>query len=405
MRKAAAAVAVLAFLAVGCGTQKSGGDADDRAGKPRAAGLSWAYERIDERDGELIDGAARAPDDIWALGGDDVGDGRLTRGHLLHFDGKKWAREPMPVDGDPHLSRLDSLGSAGIRLSTVDKSGAEEKRRYALWDGARWTPLGGAAAAEGLSGDAPRGQLTDVEVITQEDVWVLQGDGGVTHWDGSRWTVTPMPTKVVALAGSASDDVWAVGSRTEGPGIGGRGGEVRQPAAMHYDGKKWSLSRTPTYRFPDPVPPGPYAEFTGIDVASKTFVRAHGGHSYKGYDGEEVRDPESEAVELSWDGTRWKDSDPFPGACAHRNPVARDGDRGFFMNGNWHLTTDGTCTRIKKRRLPDGQGARPGSEQQLWLKKIVAVPGTDKVLGFGAVDVLQSGAAPHRAVVVSLRRS
>ncbi|QES43426.1 hypothetical protein DEJ49_22705 [Streptomyces venezuelae] len=392
MRNAVAAVAVLALLTAGCGARKSGGDVDDRSGKRRAAGLSWAYERIDDRDGELIDGAARAADDIWALGSDDVGDGRLARGHLLHFDGKKWARVPMPVDGDPHLSRLDSLGSAGVRLSTVEKGGASETRRYAHWDGTRWTPMDGAA-------------LADVEVITRDDVWVLQGDGTVTHWDGDRWTVTPMPAKVVALAGSASDDVWAVGSRTTGPGIGGRGGEVRQPAAMRFDGKKWSLTRTPTYRFPDPVPSEPYAEFTGIDVASKTYVRAHGGHSYKGYDGEEVRDPESQTVELSWDGTRWTDSEPFPGACAYRNPVARDGDRGFFMDGNWHLTTDGTCSKIRKRRLPKGQGARPESEQQLWLKKIVAVPGTDRVLGFGTVEVLQSGAAPRRAVVVSLRRS
>ncbi|MEU6826753.1 hypothetical protein ABZ921_39635 [Streptomyces atriruber] len=400
MRNAAAAVAVLALLAVGCGTQKSGDDADDRPGKSRAAGLSWAYENIDDVAGELLDGAAMAPDDIWALGSDEVGDGRLAKAHLLHFDGRKWTREPLPVEGAPHLFRIDSLGSAGIRLSTVDRPGAApETLRHALWDGTRWKPLEGAP-----DGDAPAGPLTDVEVISQDDVWVLQGDGKVTHWDGGRWTVTPMPAKVVALAGSAADDVWAVGSRATGPGVGGPGGEVRQPAAMHFDGAKWSLTKTPTYRFPDPVPPEPYAEFTGVDVASATYVRAHGGHAYKGYDGEEVRDPEAEAVELSWDGTRWKDSGPLPGACAYRTPVARDGDRGFFMDGNWHLTTDGTCTKIKKRRLPSGSGARPESQQQLWLKKIVAVPGTDRVLGFGSVEVMQSGAAPDRAVVVSLKR-
>ncbi|MET8683972.1 hypothetical protein ABZV77_07115 [Streptomyces sp. NPDC004732] len=400
MRNAVAAVAALALLAVGCGTQRSGADADDRPGKSRAAGLSWAFERIDDVPGELIDGAAMAPDDIWALGSDDVGDGRLAKAHLLHFDGKKWTREPMPVDGAPHLFRIDSLGSAGIRLSAVGRPGAApETLRYALWDGTRWKPLDSAP-----EGDAPAGQLTDVEVITQDDVWVLQGDGKVTHWDGSRWTVTPMPAKVAALAGSATDDVWAVGSRTTGPGVGGPGGEVGQLAAMHFDGDKWSLTKTPTLRFPDPLPPKPYAEFTGVDVASRTYVRAHGAHSYEGYDGEEVRDPEAQSVELSWDGTRWKESEPLPGACAYRSPVARDGDRGFFMNGNWHLTTGGTCTKIKKLRLPAGLGARPESQQQLWLKKIIAVPGTGQVLGFGSVEVIQSGAAPDRAVVVSLKR-
>ncbi|MFK4067355.1 hypothetical protein [Streptomyces sp. NPDC029674] len=397
MRNAAAAVAVLALLAAGCGAQKADGTADASPSKSRAAGLSWAYERIDDEDGELIDGAAMAPDDIWALGSDGAHtDGRFTKGHLLHFDGEKWTREPMPADGDPHLSRLEYLGSAGIRLHTVEGTASDTRTpRYALWDGTRWGPVK----------DAPAGPLKDVEVISADDVWVLRGDGKVTHWDGGRWTVTPMPAeKVAALAGSAKDDVWAVGARTTGPGVGGPGGEVRQPAAMRFDGKEWSLTKTPTYRFPDPVPPEPYAELTGIDVASRTYARAYGGHSYKGYDSEVARDPESEHVGLSWDGSRWTDAKPFPGACAYRSPVARDGDRGFFMNGNWHLTTDGTCTKIKKPRLPEGGGVRPESQQQLWLKRIITVPGSDKVLGFGTVDVLQSGFAPSKAVVVALKR-
>ncbi|MFH8607774.1 hypothetical protein ACH4D5_09830 [Streptomyces sp. NPDC018029] len=392
MRNAAAAVALLAFVAAGCGAQKSDGAADTRPAEARAAGLSWTYERIDDEPGELIDGAAMAPDDIWALGSDGAHtDGRFAKGHLLHFDGEKWTRQPMPVGGDPHLSRLEYLGSAGIRLHTVEgTTSGTRKPRYALWDGTRWGPVK----------DAPAGPLTDIEVITPDDVWVLRGDGEVTHWDGDRWTVTPMPAeKVTALAGSARDDVWAVGSRTTGPG-----GEVGQLAAMHFDGEKWTLTKTPTYRFPDPVPPEPFAEFTGVDVASKTYVRAYGGHSYRGYDGEEVRDPASENVELRWDGSRWQDAKPFPGACAYRKPVARDGDRGFFMNGNWHLTTDDTCTKIKKPRLPEGGGVRPEAQQQLWLKRIITVPGSGEVLGFGTVDVLQSGFAPDRAVVVSLKR-
>ncbi|MEV0255900.1 hypothetical protein AB0H82_16760 [Streptomyces sp. NPDC050732] len=397
MRNAAAAVAALAFVAVGCGAQKSDGAAAARPSEPRAVGLSWTYERIDDEPGELIDGAALAPDDIWALGSDGARTGgRSAKGHLLHFDGEKWTREPLPVDGDPHLSRLEYLGSAGIRLHTVEGTASNTKRpRYALWDGTRWGPVK----------DAPAGPLTDIEVIAPDDVWVLRGDGEVTHWDGSRWTVTPMPAeRVAALAGSARDDVWAVGSRTTGRGVGGPGGEVRQLAAMHFDGEKWTLTRTPTYRFPDPVPPEPFAEFTGIDVASRTYVRAYGGHSYRGYDGEEVRDPESESVELSWDGSRWKDAKPFPGACAYRKPVARDGDRGFFMNGNRHLTTDGKCTKIKKPGLPEGGGVRPEAQQQLWLKRIVTVPGSGEVLGFGTVEVLQSGFAPSKAVVVTLKR-
>ncbi|MBW5420920.1 hypothetical protein GKQ77_04955 [Streptomyces sp. BG9H] len=399
MRRSAAAVAVLAVVAAGCGAQErdGGGGKPDAPDKPRAAGLSWAYERIDEVDGELIDGAVMAPDDIWAVGSDGAGtDGRFARGHLLHFDGEKWSRKPMPVEGDPALSRLESLGSAGIRLSTVEgTSSARGKPRHALWDGTRWGPVK----------NAPAGPLTHVEVIAPDDVWVLQGDGKVTHWDGRRWTVTPMPAKrIVALAGSAPDDVWAVGSRTTGPGIGGAGGQVSQPAAMRYDGEKWTLTKTPTMRFPAPVPPEPFAGFTEIDVASKTYALAVGQHSFKGYDAEENPDPRPSSFALRWNGSRWTEAEPFPGACAYRRPVTRDGDGGFFMDGNWHLAADGACTKIGKPRLPATGGVRPESEQQLWLKRIVPVPGTDKVIGFGTVDVLQSGPPASKAVVVTLKR-
>ncbi|WP_157872250.1 hypothetical protein [Streptomyces silaceus] len=398
VRRPAAAAVLLAVVAAGCGTERPGKDTDAKP-KPRATGLSWEYERIDAADGELIDGAAMAPDDVWVLGSDrgDTNDGRLAKGHLLHFDGKKWSREPMPIKGKPFLSRLESLGSAGIWLHTTENSAAAPKNaRYALWDGTRWGPVK----------DGPAGPIKDVEVIAPDDVWVLQDDGKVTHWDGSRWTVTPLPAEqIVALGGSARDDVWAVGARTTGPGVGGPGGEARQPAAVHFDGEEWSLTKTPTFRFPDPVPPEPYAEFTGVDVVSKTYARVHGRHSYKAYDGEEVRDPEPEGVQLSWDGSRWTDSEPFPGACEYRTPVMRDGHRGFFMNGNWHLTTDGTCTKIKKRRLPaTAAGVRPESGQQLWLKRIIPVPGTDKVLGVGKVDVTQAGSPTVKAVVVTLKR-
>ncbi|MGW0530707.1 hypothetical protein [Streptomyces sp. NPDC003032] len=397
MRRSVAAVAVLAVMAAGCGAEKRGREADAEPDKPRPTGLSWAYERIDDGNGELVDGAAMAPDDIWALGSDGVGaDGRLVKGHLLHFDGEKWSRKPMPVAGVPGVSRMESLGSAGIWLSTVEgTAAAPENARYALWDGTRWGPVR----------NAPTGPLTDVEVIAPDDVWVLQGDGTVTHWDGSRWAVTPMPAKkVVALAGSARDDVWAVGSRTTGPGIGGAGGQVSQPAAMHFDGEKWTLTKTGTFRFSAPVPPEPFAAFREIDVASKTYARVSGDHSFKGYDAEENPDPRPSSFTLRWDGSRWTRDKPFSGACEYRRPVMRDGDGGFFMDGNWHLAADGTCTKIKKPRLPNAGGVRPESQQQLWLQRIVPVPGTDKVIGFGTVDVLQSGAPASKAVVVTLKR-
>ncbi|HEV7992729.1 MAG TPA: hypothetical protein VGP25_12945 [Gemmatimonadaceae bacterium] len=70
------------------------------------------------------------------------------------------------------------------------------------------------------------------------DVWVgapSGGPNGLQHWNGSAWTPTggyctlaPLKCDVTALWGSASNDVWAVGTEI-----------------LHYDGTSWSLAYTP----------------------------------------------------------------------------------------------------------------------------------------------------------------
>ncbi|TGB09447.1 hypothetical protein [Streptomyces sp. MZ04] len=405
MRRTTIFVLTAAFVVTGCGTDTPGGKNLGKESGPSASSsggrLSWTYDLIGEKSGALTDMAAMAPDDIWAMGSDTPADQASDDGptadeqYLLHYDGKEWKRRPMPLSGDVVVSRMESLGSAGIWLNTMEYTmTAPENPRYALWDGERWGPVK----------EGPTGAITDVEVIAPDDVWVLEGDGDVTHWDGARWTPTPMPAEVADLSGTSGDDVWAVGHRESGPGTG-EGVEESQPAAMHFDGTAWKLVETPTYSYPDPVPAKARADLLKVNALSKEYAYTSGHHSYAAFNTEDHPEPPAKGIGLVWDGSRWAEGNlNFQGACPSVQPLARDGDDGLFLEHNWHVTQDGTCTRIKTPRLPNTGGVTRQSQQKFWPKSIVPVPGTDTVLAVGHVQVNQTGNPLSKAVVVSLER-
>ncbi|QKW08755.1 hypothetical protein HUT18_22630 [Streptomyces sp. NA04227] len=402
MRKAAllSSLALLTCAAAGCGAQDDDGgkepvrSATGPSGEHRGPRLNWAYEEIVDEPGGLTDLAVLADDDIWAAGkqsGGGADPGRADH-YLLHYDGTDWTRSPMPGLLGDHVwdARLASLGSGGLWL--WGESRERNSTAFAHWDGERWTSLP----------TGPSGPVTDTAVFEPDDVWLLTGERRVWHWDGERWSSSELPHPAAALDGTSSDDLWAVGHRTDGPGIGGDGQEMSQPAAMHYDGKSWTTSRTPVYRFADPVPPEPGASLTSVLALAPDRVLALGSHSFN--HGEVEDEPADETVRLRWDGSTWLKQDPWPADCEGRAPIARDASRGLFLDGNRYLTTEGACTHIKRPRLPNTGGVTPQSQQSLWLERVVPVPGGDKVLGVGHVQVNQSGNPMSKAVVVSLRR-
>lgn len=383
--RATVAVAVLAgvLTAAGCG--------EEAPAKPAAAGLTWEFEHIADFDGDLTDIAVLAEDDIWAVGTENNG---RTNARLLHYDGKKWKPEPLPgsLRTADYPPLLEEVGADTLWLRPQSHEESTDDTAWASWDGTRWSPVP----------KPPPGRIGDFEATGPDDIWALDGDRTAHHWDGTRWTATRLPYETADLAVVGPDDVWAVGRRTTGPGTElGPGERYSQPASTHWDGTSWQPVETPQARFEEPIPPEASAGLDQVLALDGGEVRAYGNNTFN--HGEVENEPADEYPQLRRDGSEWAEQKPAPGECATRVPVGQD-DKGLILEGNWFLTDDDRCVKIKRHRLPLSTGARKGSNQSLWLAEIHRVPGTDEWLGAGHVQVNQSGDPFGAPVVVRLQR-
>ncbi|GAA1936977.1 hypothetical protein GCM10009837_73980 [Streptomyces durmitorensis] len=396
---AAAVVLATVLTAAGCGTESGptgsrttgSGDGDGRAKNPAGA-LTWEFEHIADFSGELTDVAALAEDDIWAVATENNGE---SNAHLLHYDGTQWKREPLPeaLGAGVYPPLLEEVGEEALWLRPQGSEDSAVLRRWARWDGARWSAVP----------NPPPGNPGDFEGADPNNIWAKDSERTAQHWDGTRWSTTRLPYEAADLAVVGPDDVWAVGSRSTGPGteMEGSGESYSQPASMHWDGTSWKAVETPQARFDEPLPPEPGAGLGQVFALESGEVRAYGSNSFN--HGEVENEPQDEFIRLRREGSKWVEQEEAPGGCALRTPVGQD-DKGLFLDGNWYVTDDGRCAKIKRHRLPLSSGARKESNQSLWLKEIHRVPGTDEWLGAGHVQVNQSGDPFGAPVVVRLKR-
>jgi uncharacterized repeat protein (TIGR01451 family) len=157
----------------------------------------------------LADVSANNPDSAWAVG--------TTRSHTLidRWNGLVWDRRSSPPSGKT------ALLSGVVSISPRDAWAVGSANGHSLIehvDGGPWAIV-----------SAPNiGPLFAVDGTSSDDVWAI-GKGGILHWDGAAWQVSPAPvvtlTSVVAIA---SDDAWAVGDAT-----------------LHWDGTSWSQIASP----------------------------------------------------------------------------------------------------------------------------------------------------------------
>ncbi len=181
----------------------------------------WQQPFVSSVAGVTRNVAAPSPDDIWtlALKASANGSTSIRRGTLLHLSGDGWR----PVDLPPApVYDMEASPSGEVWMLSAE----------AVWHltGSSWVRLPLPQPSSSPGSVLPFG-LDDVWVTG--DVPGASGAREVWHWNGTTWSEVALPTlprgaSIVALGGTASDDVWAISSSPD----------AVQP--FHWDGATWA---------------------------------------------------------------------------------------------------------------------------------------------------------------------
>src|SRR4051794_36118200 len=149
-----------------------------------------------------------------------------------------------------------------VSFCTIDNSATQLLAASEVGAPIRTSPLGTATPTCGpawrlVASQNPSSQanyLKGVSAVSINDAWAVgtylanTSRHGVTlaeHWDGTQWSVIPSPNagslanQLIGVAAISSNDVWAVGSRTD-VGLTGE-----RTLIEHWDGTQWSVIPSP----------------------------------------------------------------------------------------------------------------------------------------------------------------
>jgi hypothetical protein len=145
-----------------------------------------------------------SPDDVWIIGGEWQGGG------AVHWDGHRLGGSGRASFSPPLEQPLAIWGS-----STSDVIVVGERTSY-RFDGTSWTELRRNANS----------RLNAIAGLANGDAWAVGDRGEIVYLRGCEWTSisnNPLSDYLGALWASSDDDVWAFGK-----------------GAFHWDGAKWT---------------------------------------------------------------------------------------------------------------------------------------------------------------------
>ena len=167
----------------------------------------------------------------------------------LHWNGSAWSQAPAPGPGTRGNSLTAVSGVAPNDVWAVGTYNDTSDRRGLVhplamhYDGANWTSTPMPQTAAG-------GYLRAVTALAANDVWAVGSKNGYStpvayHWDGSAWTDVPTAALggsggnnlFYGVAGTASNQVWAVGYQSTGSGA--------QPLIQRWNGTAFSNETPP----------------------------------------------------------------------------------------------------------------------------------------------------------------
>jgi hypothetical protein len=161
------------------------------------------------------------------------------------------------------------------------------------------------------------------------------------RWDGGDWTRVPVPGpprgRLLAVAASAPDDLWAVG---------GTGASTDGPLVVHFDGSGWRTITAPRAKGP----------LSSVVALGPRDVWAAGG-----------------AMVHHWTGRRWHRSDP---GIASVNTLTA-----LSSSDIWAAGGDGELAHFDGRRWRRISSPPPLAGTAVWLGSAAIAPGTVWMVG------------------------
>jgi hypothetical protein len=162
-----------------------------------------------------------AANDVWSIGAEAGQAGASLR----HFDGSAWSTVSV---GDRGLSLLSASRTDDVwAYGSADQGSALYHLHH---------PCNDAAPAPAFSRAPALAVFQKLVAWDPSNLWGLDPDGGLAHWDGGAWSpvASPFPSSVSPIIGSiagwAPNALWVAG-----------------PDVMRWDGSAWS----------DMTPPNP----------------------------------------------------------------------------------------------------------------------------------------------------
>ncbi|HEY0071719.1 MAG TPA: S-layer homology domain-containing protein [Chloroflexia bacterium] len=237
---------------------------------------------------------ARTSSDVWAVGyyfTADISAGGLAQTLVTHWNGNQWSVVPSPnIPGMVNtLSGVAALSANDVWAVGVYRDASNVRQTLTMhWNGTTWSIVPSPNTASGNN------YLSDVVAISSNDVWAVgfhTPTGGhdvphVMHWNGTAWslqsidvltTEDPADGRLLSVAATAANDIWAVGSYAD------------QPLVEHWNGTNWTRVSAPSAGY------GSH-HITSVAAISATDAWMV-GYYWSG--------SQQKTLVQHWDGTQW----------------------------------------------------------------------------------------------------
>jgi hypothetical protein len=210
----------------------------------------------------LNDLSMDAHDDGWAVGGHSD---QVSGGVVLHYSGGRWEPVPTPAFSFAGQRVWAFSPSNAIVLAALHKGPTGAAQSALLrYDRGAWSETA-----------SPRG-ISDMSVLTADDIWATCLDGHVLHEQGGRWTTYSIggqtsgeggqPLSITMLSDS---DGWAAGLTNITP---------QGMFLAHFDGAAWTRVQGPAASGPTEIHSiamvSPTEGWAGGDLGNATGVAA-----------------------------------------------------------------------------------------------------------------------------------